>query len=49
VKAKILKNQLEFIKASEVVDYVRKLDLADRYLNNKAIKYSLRANLIYQG
>lgn len=26
---------------------VRKLDLADRYMNNKAIRYALRANLIY--
>lgn len=41
VKAKVLKRRKEFVKAAEVVDYVRKLDLADRYLNNKAVKYSL--------
>jgi peptide alpha-N-acetyltransferase len=44
VKAKVLKNQKEFVKAAEVTDYVRKLDLADRYLNNKAVKYSLQAH-----
>lgn len=31
-----------------MTEYVRKLDLADRYLNNKAIKYVLRANTVYQ-
>jgi hypothetical protein len=47
VKAKILKKQCRFVEAAEVVDYARKLDLADRYLNNKAIKYALHANLVY--
>jgi peptide alpha-N-acetyltransferase len=48
VKAKILKGLKDFVAAAGIADYVRKLDLADRYLNNKAIKYALRANLIYQ-
>lgn len=47
MKAKILKKQCRFVEAAEVVDYARRMDLADRYLNNKAIKYALNANLIY--
>lgn len=49
VKAKILKHQRDYVQAAEVADYARKLDLADRYLNNKAVKYALRAHKVYYG
>ncbi|KAM3138417.1 hypothetical protein pb186bvf_009503 [Paramecium bursaria] len=47
VKAKILKRLGRFLEAYETADKARELDLADRYLNNKAIKYALRANKVY--
>ena len=47
MKAKILKRLGRFLEAYETADKARELDLADRYLNNKAIKYALRANKVY--
>lgn len=45
-KAKILKKLLHLQEAAEIVNYGRSLDLQDRYLNNKATRYFLRANRI---
>lgn len=42
VKAKIYKHLKSFPEAIELSDQARKLDLADRYLNNQAIKYLLK-------
>lgn len=41
-KASILKHMGEHVKAADVMEEARTLDLADRYLNAKAIKYALR-------
>lgn len=46
IKARILKHQGLFEKASEVMDEGRKLDLQDRFINSKATKYMLRANKV---
>lgn len=43
-RARILKNHGDFSGAAVTMDYCRSLDLQDRYLNNKATKYLLRAN-----
>ncbi|KAI5462907.1 NMDA receptor-regulated protein 1-domain-containing protein [Mariannaea sp. PMI_226] len=43
-KARILKHEGNLQKAAEVMDYARKLDLKDRYINTKAAKYQLRNN-----
>jgi peptide alpha-N-acetyltransferase len=43
-KGKVLTKSGEIAQASEVFDEARKLDLADRYLNNKSAKYKLRNN-----
>ena len=43
-KARILKHSGNIAKASEAMDYARKLDLKDRYINSKAAKYQLRNN-----
>ncbi|CAD8181959.1 unnamed protein product [Paramecium octaurelia] len=47
IKAKALHKQEKFKEAYEAADRARQLDLADRYLNNKTIKYALRANMVY--
>lgn len=47
-KAKILKKCGDLAQAAEVCDTGRSLDLQDRYLNNKATKYFLRADAIPQ-
>lgn len=47
-KGRILKKLGRLIEASVEMDHVRSLDLQDRYLNNKATKYLLRANNIPQ-
>lgn len=47
--AKLLKHAGEVTAAAEVMDAGRKLDLADRYVNNKATKYLLRAGKIDDG
>lgn len=47
-KAKILKKSGDLAQAAEVCDAGRSLDLQDRYLNNKATKYFLRADAIPQ-
>ncbi|KAH7310418.1 NMDA receptor-regulated protein 1-domain-containing protein [Stachybotrys elegans] len=41
-KARILKHSGNLQKASDMMDYARKLDLKDRYINSKAAKYQLR-------
>ncbi len=46
VKAKILKHMGCINQASQVMNEARLLDLQDRFLNSKAAKYYLRANLI---
>ena len=43
-KARILKHHGNISKASEMMDYARKLDLKDRYINSKSAKYQLRNN-----
>lgn len=43
-KGKILKHQKQFTDAATAVDEARQLDLADRYLNAKSVKYFLLAN-----
>eukprot|EP00331_Platyophrya_macrostoma_P008487 CAMPEP_0176430588 /NCGR_PEP_ID=MMETSP0127-20121128/14336_1 /TAXON_ID=938130 /ORGANISM="Platyophrya macrostoma, Strain WH" /LENGTH=730 /DNA_ID=CAMNT_0017812493 /DNA_START=26 /DNA_END=2218 /DNA_ORIENTATION=- len=42
IKAKILKHKGDLKGAAETADKARSLDLADRYLNNKAVKYLIR-------
>ncbi|SSD59498.1 related to N-terminal acetyltransferase A complex subunit NAT1 [Saccharomycodes ludwigii] len=46
VKGRILKHLGLLDEAAEVVESARKLDLSDRYINNKTVKYYLRANNI---
>ena len=43
-KAKVLKHAGDLRQAVEVLDYGRRLDLADRYINARTTKYLLRAN-----
>jgi peptide alpha-N-acetyltransferase len=43
-KAKLLKKSGDLHSASVYMDACRRLDLQDRYLNNKATKYFLRAD-----
>lgn len=45
-KAKLLKKLLRMHEAAEIVNYGRSLDLQDRYLNNKATRYYLRADRV---
>ncbi len=47
-KARLLKKSGNVLEASMVMDHVRGLDLQDRYLNNKATKYFLRADNVIQ-
>lgn len=44
LKGRILKHQGELIKAAQTVDEGRQLDLQDRFINCKTVKYYLRAN-----
>lgn len=44
LKGRILKHQGEFIKAAHTIDEGRQLDLQDRFINCKTVKYYLRAN-----
>ena len=46
VKARIIKHQGDLVKASEVMNEGRLLDLQDRFINSKATKYLLRANKV---
>ncbi|EGW31984.1 uncharacterized protein SPAPADRAFT_138897 [Spathaspora passalidarum NRRL Y-27907] len=46
VKARIIKHRGDYVKASEVMDEGRKLDLQDRFINSKTTKYLLRANKV---
>lgn len=43
-KARIIKHTGNLQKASEQMDFARKQDLKDRYINSKAAKYQLRNN-----
>jgi len=45
-KARVLKHMGELSKAADVMVQGRKLDLADRYINNKATEYLLHADRI---
>lgn len=45
-RAKVEKHSGCYEEASQLVRQAMELDLADRYLNNKAIKYTLRAGQI---
>lgn len=47
-KARVLKHAGRLHDAAEAAEYCRTLDLADRYLNNKAVKYLLRAGRVEQ-
>lgn len=44
--AKILRRLGNLEKAANCMDYARRLDLSDRFLNSKAVKYFLRAGRI---
>lgn len=44
LKGRILKHQGELVKAAQTVDEGRQLDLQDRFINCKTVKYYLRAN-----
>ncbi|XP_049848866.1 uncharacterized protein LOC126316815 isoform X2 [Schistocerca gregaria] len=46
LKAKILKKLTDYSKAAELVEQARLLDLSDRFLNNKSVKYWLRADKV---
>ncbi len=48
-KARVLKKMGQLKAAASVADEGRALDLQDRYLNNKAAKYHLRADLAKEG
>jgi len=48
-RARILKLAGDYMGAAEAMDYNRSLDLQDRYVNNKATKYFLRANRVQEG
>lgn len=43
-KARVFKHQGNTQKASEIMDQARNLDLKDRYINSKSVKYMLRNN-----
>ncbi|KAI1161133.1 tetratricopeptide [Nemania serpens] len=43
-KARIWKHYGNTRKAAEIMDYARNLDLKDRYINTKTVKYQLRNN-----
>lgn len=45
-KARILKHMGEIQQAADVMEQARKLDLADRYINNKATEYLLHADRV---
>ncbi|KAJ3142643.1 N-alpha-acetyltransferase 15, NatA auxiliary subunit [Physocladia obscura] len=45
-KARILKHAGDVLTASEVMNYARNLDLQDRCINSKSVKYMLRAGNI---
>ena len=47
-KAKILKHKSDLVASSEMFEFARKLDLADRYLNSKSVKALLRVGQIDQ-
>lgn len=47
-KGRIYKHQNEFSAAADVMIHARKLDLSDRYINNKATKYLLRADRVQE-
>jgi tetratricopeptide (TPR) repeat protein len=44
IKANVLKHTGALAEASAQLEYVRKLDTADRFLNTKSVKYLLAAN-----
>eukprot|EP01128_Nolandella_sp_AFSM9_P005705 TRINITY_DN2819_c0_g1_i1.p1 TRINITY_DN2819_c0_g1~~TRINITY_DN2819_c0_g1_i1.p1 ORF type:complete len:863 (-),score=225.22 TRINITY_DN2819_c0_g1_i1:41-2581(-) len=46
MKARVYKDNGNVLLASQSMEYARTMDLADRYLNNKAVRYFLRANNI---
>lgn len=46
LRGKILHREGKLLEAAKTVDFARELDLQDKYVNGKAIKYMLRAGLI---
>lgn len=46
LKARVLKHKGDLLKASEIMNEGRKLDLQDRFINSRATKYYLRSNQI---
>ncbi|CEL91625.1 unnamed protein product [Vitrella brassicaformis CCMP3155] len=48
IKARICKHAGAFERASELAEEARQLDLADRFLNTKSVKYLLRINKTQQ-
>jgi hypothetical protein len=45
-KARLLKHAGRLADAADTLEYARTLDLADRYLNTKAVRYALRVNRV---
>lgn len=48
-KGKFLKHLGQYLEAAKTVDLARTQDLADRYLNSKAVKYWLRCDNVEEG
>ena len=48
-QARILKHMGDLEGAARLADTARSMDLADRYLNTKCVKYMLRANQVRAG
>ncbi|ODQ77078.1 hypothetical protein BABINDRAFT_163814 [Babjeviella inositovora NRRL Y-12698] len=49
LKARIIKHEGDAVAAAAVMNVGRELDLQDRFINSKAAKYYLRANMVDQG
>lgn len=46
LKARVLKHTGLLVEAAETINEGRKLDLQDRFINTKTVKYYLRANMV---
>jgi len=49
LRARTFKHQRDFQKAYDILNYARELDLADRYLNTKCVRYAFRAGKVEDG
>ena len=48
LKAQIYKKGVDLVKANELYNEARKLDLADRYLNAKSSKFMIRTDKLQE-